>query len=107
MLGGNNIAVAGPCFNRSVDKLVCKFGGIQTQGVVVNGLRGVCTVPTMYLIGPIQLNVSIDGGKNFKFTGKYTLRKFQIQWGFLNELAGWKFEFLIHLIHTQFSHSKR
>ena len=75
MLGGDNIAVAGPCFNSSAHQLVCRFSDELTHGAVVNGLRGVCTVPAMHVTGQIALSVSINGGKNFKFTGTYTLRK--------------------------------
>lgn len=75
MLGGNNIAVAGPCFNSSVDELVCKFGSIWTRGVIINKFKGVCTVPSMLVTGTIQVHVSTDSGKSFKFTGTYCLCK--------------------------------
>ena len=61
MLGGRNVVITGPCYKTS--KLLCTFGFENpTNGLVINEVRGVCTVPMMKTTGKYILAVSIDAG---------------------------------------------
>ena len=72
MLGGLNVVVSGPCYDKLRSKLVCRFGfGSAAKGVVVNAIHGVCTVPMMKTTGRIIVAVSTDGGGTPMFIGKF------------------------------------
>ena len=74
MLGGDNIYLAGPCYNNATDKIVCKFNDdLSTNGTIINGIRARCTVPMFNITGRISLALSVNGGQSFDFKGKFTL----------------------------------
>lgn len=73
MLGGLNVIVTGPCYDPSTSKLVCNFDIEEgTNGVVINEIRGVCTLPRMRSAGKIILAASINGGSDYNFAGSFT-----------------------------------
>ena len=74
MLGGTQIIISGPCFS-DTDNIVCDFDGIQVTGQMISGFTALCVSPTFFGVGRIPLSVSLDGGNNFDFEGKFTLRK--------------------------------
>ena len=75
MLGGVGVNVSGPCFNTR-ERLKCRFGSRLVDAVYVdNIMRVTCIVPTMPIVGPIKVGVSIDGGNSFPFETEYVIGK--------------------------------
>ena len=73
MLGGENIFLAGPCYNKTADQLVCKFNNqLLVAGTVVSGIRARCIVPMLNVTGRIPLQLSVNGGHSFDFKGVFT-----------------------------------
>ena len=73
MLGGDNIFIAGPCYQPS-DLIVCEFaGGKRSNGSYISNVRAFCTVPMLYVTGRLPLKVSVNGGKSFDFQGVVTI----------------------------------
>ena len=75
MLGGDNIFIAGPCYQPS-DLIVCEFaGGIRSSGSYISNIRASCTVPMFNVTGRLLLKVSVNGGTSFNFQGVVTIGK--------------------------------
>ena len=75
MLGGDNIFIAGPCYQPS-DLIVCEFvGGKRSSGSYISNIRASCTVPMLYVTGRLILKVSVNGGTSFDFQGVVTIGK--------------------------------
>ena len=73
MLGGDNIFIAGPCYQPS-DLIVCEFaGGKRSNGSYISNIRASCTVPMLYVTGRLPLEVSVNGGTSFDFQGVVTI----------------------------------
>ena len=76
MLGGASINISGPCFNQR-DRLKCRFGATVVDAIYVNNImRVTCIMPTMAVVGPIKVGVSIDGGNSFPFETEYVIGKY-------------------------------
>ncbi|XP_031573725.1 protein mesh-like [Actinia tenebrosa] len=72
MLGGDNILVAGPCF-QPYDRIICKFDGEkETKGTYINAIRAFCAVPMANKTGRVPLRVSRNNGGSFDFHGLFT-----------------------------------
>ncbi|XP_077984689.1 sushi, von Willebrand factor type A, EGF and pentraxin domain-containing protein 1-like [Glandiceps talaboti] len=72
MLGGEEVLVAGPCFDLR-DTVVCKFGERHVVGVVLDSQRALCTAPVFYQVGRLDFDVSIDGGETYNYHTTYTV----------------------------------
>ena len=61
--------IGGPCYDHSHD-IVCRFNRtLKTTGVIVSPVLAYCITPTLYIVGRIPIDVSLDGGITFNFTG--------------------------------------
>lgn len=75
MLGGDNIFIAGPCYNPQ-DVIVCEFaGGKRSNGSFISNIRASCTMPILYVTGRLPLKMSVNGGTSFDFQGVVTVGK--------------------------------
>ena len=62
--------MTGPCYPEA-SKVVCRFGNIDVQGEL-QCYKARCIVPQQFEnITTVDLQVSIDGGDNFDFTGEF------------------------------------
>ena len=78
MLGGDNIFVAGPCYEPS-DIIICEFsGGKVSNGSYISNIRASCTVPMLNMTGRLSIKVSVNGGRSFDFQGGFTSGDFNI-----------------------------
>ena len=75
MLGGDNIFIAGPCFEPS-NVIVCEFpGGKMMNGSYISGIRASCPVPMLNMTGRLTVRMSVDGGSSFDYQGIVTSGK--------------------------------
>ena len=75
MLGGDNLFIAGPCYQPS-DVIVCEFaGGERSNGSYISNIRASCTVPMLYVTGRLSFKMSVNGGTSFDFQGVVTIGK--------------------------------
>ena len=60
MLGGDNLFIAGPCYQPS-DVIVCEFaGGKRSNGSYISNIRASCTVPILYITGRLSFKMSVN-----------------------------------------------
>ena len=76
MLGGKKVTIIGPCYNET-HVLQCNFGNIVVDGRVVDRQTAECVAPYMGATGTVPLTVSINGGKDFIFHGKFVYGKWK------------------------------
>lgn len=75
MLGGDNIFIAGPCFEPS-NVIVCEFpGGKMMNGSYISGIQASCPVPMLNMTGRLTVRMSMDGGSSFDYQGIVTSGK--------------------------------
>ena len=83
-LGGTKIFIGGPCYVPK-NKIVCRFNNtIQTSGVYLNPQLAYCITPPLYFAGLIQVELSLDGGVAFDFTGTFRSSKFKLYFKFFD-----------------------
>lgn len=89
MLGGQEVNITGPCFGYHPDptsdyfvpyeKTYCKWGDAddapQTMAEVITMLRARCVMPKIFFNGRINLWVSTDGARTFKWKAEFTIGK--------------------------------
>lgn len=76
-LGGELVAVSGPCFDDMNSTIICQFGDERTTGVIASPLRAYCVPPIMNHYGSIMLTVLVGDGTKFeKYTTAFTLCKY-------------------------------
>ncbi len=87
MLGGQEVNITGPCFGYHPDpksdyfipfeKTYCRWGdeedAPQTMAEVITVLRARCVMPRIYYNGRINLWVSIDAGRTFKWKASFSI----------------------------------
>ena len=74
-LGGTEVYIGGPCYSPS-DTIICRFNRtIQTPGAYVNPEQAVCITPPLYVLGRIPIELSLDNGVTFNFSGIFTSSK--------------------------------
>ena len=71
MLGGNTISITGPCYKAN-DNIVIKFDDILINGSFRSELEVTITVPVLNKTGTLPLQLSLDGGNTFDYTGVFT-----------------------------------
>ena len=75
MLGGDNLFIAGPCYQPS-NVIVCEFtGGKRSNGSYISSIRASCTVPMLNVTGRLSFKMSVNGGTSFDFQGVVTIGK--------------------------------
>ena len=75
MLGGDNIFIAGPCFEPS-NVIVCEFPeGKMMNGSYISGIQASCPVPMLNMTGRLTVRMSVDGGSSFDYQGIVTSGK--------------------------------
>ena len=70
-LGGKKISISGPCFNKTSDMVVCRFGHAIVPGTVLDRQRAVCRSPIYDKAGTVEFALSINGGVTYDFTSEY------------------------------------
>ncbi|XP_077869987.1 sushi domain-containing protein 2-like [Saccoglossus kowalevskii] len=78
MLGGEHINIAGVCFNDSttLPQIKCKFGNTETIGNIESihdPVKVSCITPIFYEIGRLHIQVSIDDGTTYPYSGIFTV----------------------------------
>jgi hypothetical protein len=87
MLGGQEVNITGPCFGYHPDptsdyfvpfeKTYCKWGDAddapQTMAEVITILRARCVMPLIFFSGRINLHVSTDGGRTFRWKAEFLI----------------------------------
>jgi hypothetical protein len=70
-LGGTKMFIGGPCYKPD-DQIVCRFNKtIDADAVYVSPELAYCITPPLYVVGLIQVELSLDGGVTFNYTGTF------------------------------------
>ena len=72
-LGGTKVFIGGPCY-KPENQIVCRFNKtefLDTSGVYVSLELAYCITPPLYFAGRIQVDLSLDGGEIFNFSGTF------------------------------------
>ena len=87
MLGGQEVNVTGPCFDKK-KYFLCRWGDWYDAPITVgettilsnwnhtriySRIRARCIQPLLYYNGRLNLSVSIDGGETFDWRAEYTI----------------------------------
>ncbi|PIK39480.1 putative sushi domain-containing protein 2-like [Apostichopus japonicus] len=72
MLGGTIVSIIGPCFDMETSDVVCRFGTQTVNGKVTSNSLAECVTPVCLRVGPIAVEISLDGGVNFDFHGTFS-----------------------------------
>ncbi|XP_071814712.1 sushi domain-containing protein 2-like [Apostichopus japonicus] len=72
MLGGTIVSIIGPCFDMETSNVVCRFGTQTVNGTVTSDSLAECATPVCLRVGPIVVEISLDGGVNFDFHGTFS-----------------------------------
>ncbi|CAB3982811.1 Hypothetical predicted protein [Paramuricea clavata] len=63
--------IGGPCYKPN-DQIVCRFNKtIEVAAVYVSPELAYCITPPLYVVGLIQVELSLDGGATFNYTGTF------------------------------------
>ena len=63
--------IGGPCYNPN-NQIVCRFNKtIEADAVYVSPELAYCITPPLYVVGRIQVELSLDGGASFNYTGTF------------------------------------
>ena len=74
-LGGTKVFIGGPCYDPE-NQIVCRFKKtLNTSGVHVSPELAYCITPPLYSAGLVQVDVSLDDGKTYNFTGTFRSSK--------------------------------
>ena len=78
-LGGNKVFISGPCYSSEQD-IVCRFNHVtETRCVYISLLLAYCITPILRTHGQIVIELSLDGGLTYNYTGIYRSSKFIFQ----------------------------
>jgi hypothetical protein len=71
-LGGTKVFIGGPCYTPN-NGTVCRFNkALETTAVYISPELAYCVTPPLYaVVGLIQVELSLDGGKTFNYTGTF------------------------------------
>ena len=69
-MGGMVVNVTGPCFNPNQD-IICRFDSQTVIGKYIDQHRSMCIMPRIHTSGYIDLSVSINGGVDFNWKGRF------------------------------------
>ena len=74
-LGGTKVFIGGPCYDPE-NKIVCRFKKtLNSSGVYVSPELAYCITPPLYSAGRLLVDVSLDDGKTYTFTGTFRSSK--------------------------------
>ena len=74
-LGGTKVFINGPCFSPN-DAIICRFNRtILTTGCYISKYEAFCVTPALYIVGLLPLEVSLNNGSTFNFTGIFRSSK--------------------------------
>ena len=63
--------IGGPCYSPD-NGTVCRFNKtLETTAVYINPELAYCVTPPLYVVGLIQVELSLDGGKTYNYTGTF------------------------------------
>ena len=63
--------IGGPCYDPE-NQIVCRFNKTtEISGVYVSPELAYCITPPLYFAGRIQVELSMDAGETFNFTGTF------------------------------------
>ena len=63
--------IGGPCYAPE-SRIVCRFNkALETNGSYISPERAYCITPRLYVVGLISVELSLDGGATFNFTGRF------------------------------------
>ena len=72
-IGGTTVRLQGPCFDSNSTEILCRFGDFGiVRGFVQSEFRATCVSPLAAYPGSVDLAVSLDGGKTFISSGRFT-----------------------------------
>ena len=78
-LGGTEIFIGGPCYKPD-DQIVCRFNkAIEADAVYVSPELAYCITPPLYVVGRISVQLSLDGGATFNYTGTFRSSEFTFE----------------------------
>ena len=77
MLGGVEVNVSGPCFHRPHERIKAKFGDIVVECMRVNMMIASCVAPVMRQRGVVDLSISADSGRSYRFSRPFTVGKYR------------------------------
>ena len=78
-LGGTKVFIGGPCYSPD-NETVCRFNKtVETTAVYVSAEVVYCITPPLYVAGRIPVELSLDGGATFNFTGTFRSSEFELQ----------------------------
>ena len=84
--------IGGPCYNPE-DQIVCRFNKtLATNGSFISQEQAYCITPGLYVAGRIPVELSLDGGLTYNFTG--TFRSSRLTIDFLIFLQHFTAQFL-------------
>ena len=70
-LGGTKVFIGGPCYSPD-NQAVCRFNKtLETAAVYVSPELSYCVTPPLYIAGRIHVDLSLDGGATYNFTGTF------------------------------------
>ena len=70
-LGGTKVLIGGPCYNPD-NETACRFNKThETTAVYVSPEVVYCITPPLYVAGRIRVELSLDGGATFNFSGTF------------------------------------
>lgn len=74
-LGGTKVFVGGPCYDPD-DQIICRFKKtLKTTAAFVSKEQAYCITPPLFAVGRIPVELSLDGGATFNFTGTFRSSK--------------------------------
>ncbi|XP_028415613.1 sushi domain-containing protein 2-like [Dendronephthya gigantea] len=70
-LGGTVVYIGGPCYNSSND-VVCRFNkNIESAAELISPEQAYCVTPPLNVTGLMPLELSLDGGITYNYTGTF------------------------------------
>ena len=77
-LGGTKVFIGGPCYSPD-NETVCRFNKApETTAVYVSPDVVYCITPPLYVVGLIRIELSLDAGATFNFTGTFRSSEFAL-----------------------------
>ncbi|XP_071497302.1 sushi domain-containing protein 2-like [Diadema antillarum] len=75
MLGGDVLSISGPCFESS-SNILCLIEGMRIRAVYDfdrDPFTVRCSTPIFMRVGPVRVELSIDNGQNFNYSGRISV----------------------------------
>ncbi|XP_028416696.1 uncharacterized protein LOC114540886 [Dendronephthya gigantea] len=70
-LGGTVVYIGGPCYN-STNDIVCRFNkNLESAAELISPEQAYCVTPPLNVTGLMPLELSLDGGTTYNYTGTF------------------------------------